>query len=117
LADAIAFLRPLRPSHAFDAHHVYVRDADESEDRAKVGLLEIEFAARDLRIDAAAGDHDDGLFALEQAFGAFLAVGEGAPDARYGRSTLSGWRAVQSCTWEPRAQRHGCGKLVHQRVR
>src|SRR5260221_3160181 len=28
--------------NAFDAHHVYVRHSDESEDRAKVGLLEIE---------------------------------------------------------------------------
>jgi len=57
--------------HAFDAHHVYIRDADESEDRAKVGLLEIELLRGPFGIDAASGDHDDRLLALEQSFGPF----------------------------------------------
>src|SRR5258708_11763621 len=61
--------------HAFDAHHVYIRDADESEDRAKVGLLEIELLRGPSGIDAASAAHTDPLPPLNQSLGAFLAVG------------------------------------------
>src|SRR6267154_764994 len=104
--------------HAFDAHDVYVRDADESEDRAKVGLLEIELPRGAFGIDAAAGDHDDGLFALEQAFGAFLAVRKGAPGAHDmvdPRLQAGGQSEVVHGNREHNDI--GCCELVHQRVR
>src|SRR2546425_1131583 len=104
--------------HAFDAHHMHVRDADESEDGAKVGLLEVELPGGPFRIDAAARDHDDGPLALQQAFGAFLAVGKGAPGAHdVVDPRLQAGRQTEVVHGDGEHDDVGRDELVHQRVR